>query len=80
MMARTGRRLMLAIQEQGNNASDNCCKKFNAVTRPCDSHAGNPDECPDVLVIKHNGFWGLKHPDGFSYFPIERCPFCGANK
>lgn len=53
-----------------------CCETLEQqLTRSCEQHGL---ECPDNVVrIMKNGFFGIPHPDGISYYRIKYCPWCG---
>ena len=58
--------------------SDYCCEVMREeLKQSCEVHP-DPFECPDLLVTRSSGEYGLIiHDSGNSYIVINYCPWCG---
>lgn len=67
-----------SVKTRGEKTGDHPCVHL-AYYGPthCAEHP-NPFDCPDVLVMKFGGEYGLPVRDGgTSYIRIDNCPWCG---
>lgn len=60
--------------------TDFCCDDMRVhCTFDCELHKGDPFGCPDAVIGKFFGRYGLLiHDGGSSYLKIEFCPWCGS--
>lgn len=56
-----------------------CCEQMqDDLERVCPRHAARSD-CPDALIRRANGGYGLMiHDGGSSMIAISYCPWCGS--
>lgn len=56
-----------------------CCQELaDQLANTCDDH-DDPYECPDIVVVQNNDWFGLPiHDGGRSAITIDFCPWCGS--